>query len=335
MRKIIVLILFVYIVANLFAGRYAGDFMAIGSGVRALGIGGAFSAIADDGSAIYWNSSGIAQIRKTEATLMRAFLYEGLAYYDHLTLCHPLPNEVTIGLNWTRLTIDNVSIFKEEHLLRANIDQRAAFEEFQLTAIPDGKFKSTDDLFQFAFAKHIRQTLDLGWFLFELPIDYYIGANFKFIRRKMMDFTGDGTGFDLSFMMKTDFGRLVDVEYLGDIAWSLNFQDIGNTTITWDTESRHSDDILYNTKFGLAFYQPVKKIDSKLIFAYSKDFVYDKIDYYGFALKFKDFTEFRLGWYDNNFCTGVGVEFYNIGLDYAFLTNNLGNTNRVGLSINF
>ena len=335
MKKIFILITLIYMALNLNAGRYAGDFMAIGSGVKALGMGGAFSAVANDGSAIYWNSSGIAQIRQSEFTLMRAFLYDGLAYYDHFTVCQPLPNEVTIGLNWTRLTIEDIPFYDEKHLIGTNIDQRSAFDILQLSAIPDGKFKSTDDLVQFAFANHQRQYVDLGWNLFELPIDYYFGATFKYIRRSMLDYTGTGTGFDVSTMIKTDLGILLDYEWLGEFAASLNFQDVANTKITWDTDSRNVDEVLFNSKLGLAFFQPIKKWQSDLTFAFSKDFVYGKMDYFGFAWEYDKLAELRLGWYDSNFCAGIGVKLYNIGLDYAFLTNNLGNTNRIGLNVRF
>ena len=73
MKKYIVLIFVVLLVCQLFAGRYAGDFMVIGSGVKALSMGGAYTAVADEGTAIYWNASGIAQIRDNEAFAMRAF----------------------------------------------------------------------------------------------------------------------------------------------------------------------------------------------------------------------------------------------------------------------
>ena len=92
MKKITTFIIVLFLSASLSAGRYAGEFMAIGSGVRSSGMGKAFTAIADDGSAIYWNASGIAQIRKTEIGLMRAFLYNGLASYDNFSFCQPLPN---------------------------------------------------------------------------------------------------------------------------------------------------------------------------------------------------------------------------------------------------
>jgi hypothetical protein len=151
----------------------------------------------------------------------------------------------------------------------------------------------------------------------------------------MYNYLGEGTGFDLSTMLKTELGTLLDVNWIGDIAFSLNFTDIANTDITWNTASRHVDEVLFNTKLGLALFQPIEKFSSNLIFSYSKDYVYDRTSYLGFAWNYKDLTEFRLGSYDNNFTAGVGLFMYNIGVDYAFLTNNLGNTNRIGLSFRF
>lgn len=331
MKKLLIIGILIIISANIYAGKYAGDFMSIGSGVKALSMGGAFTAIADDGSAIYWNGSGIAQIRDREFSLMRAFLYDGLATYDHFTYCHPLPNEVTIGANLTRLSIDRIPKFDESHII-GNVDQRAAFEEMHLSADPDGHFNSTDDLFQFTFAKHIHQDADLGWFLFVLPLDYYMGMNFKYIKRDMMGSIGDGTGFDVNFMFKTNLGMLVDQEWLGDFSAGLNLQDIGGTVISWDTQSKHQDEVLFNTKLGFAFKQPIKKYKSELTIAYDKDFVYDKTNHIGLELKMKEKTNIRMGYYDGNFSAGAGLNLYKFELDYALITNNIGLTNRVGIS---
>ena len=54
-KRTLVVIVIMLTALPLVAGRYAGDFMMIGAGVRSLGMGGAFCALADDGSAIYWN----------------------------------------------------------------------------------------------------------------------------------------------------------------------------------------------------------------------------------------------------------------------------------------
>jgi len=40
--------------------KYAGEFLRIPVGARALGMGGAFIAIADDGSSFYYNPAGVA-----------------------------------------------------------------------------------------------------------------------------------------------------------------------------------------------------------------------------------------------------------------------------------
>ena len=183
-KKIILITCLILSSVSVFADRYAGDFMVIGAGVRSSGMGGAFSAIADDGSAIYWNASGIAQMRKSEIGVMRAFLYKDLATYDNFTYCQPLPNEVTIGFNWTRLSIDDIPVFLEEHLVY-NVDYRSSYHEYNLSAIPDGKISSTDDLYQFAFAKHAQYNLNLGWLFFEIPFDIYLGGNIKYIKSKI------------------------------------------------------------------------------------------------------------------------------------------------------
>lgn len=44
----------------------AAPFLTIGAGARAQGMGGAFVAVANDASALFWNVGGIAQLQKTE-----------------------------------------------------------------------------------------------------------------------------------------------------------------------------------------------------------------------------------------------------------------------------
>ncbi len=337
MKKIILILLVLSTSIGLIAGRYAGDFMVIGTGVRAAGMGGAFSAIADDGSAIYWNSAGLAQVKDTELGLMRAFLFQGLAAYDNFTFCQPLPNDVTIGINWTRLTIDDIPVFSEEHLVY-NVDYRSSHSEFNLTGEPDAEIKSTDDVIQLAFAKHVHYDLDLGWLFFDFPLDINFGGNIKYIKRKIAENTGNGTGFDFSFMTKTSLAVLFERSWLGDINVGLNFQDVGGTTITWNVENDESDrtdEVLFNTKLGTAIKQPLKFINSSIILSADTDFVYGKTHHYGLEYRYKNLLAVRTGLYDNNFSAGLSVKFYNFIVDYAFVTNTLANTNRVGLRINF
>ncbi len=320
---------------SLIAGRYAGDFMAIGAGVRSISMGGAFAAIADDGSAIYWNPAGISQIRDKEIILMRAFLYNNIASYDFLSLCLPLPNEVSIGLSWTRLTIGDIPYFSEKHLIGTNVDQRSADINRQLTGIPDGEFSSSDNLFQFAFSKHLSQLVNIGWLFFEVPMDYYFGGAIKYIKRDLYKFSATGTGFDISAMIKSDLAILTELDWLGEIRYGVNIQDIGGTKITWDTKSRWKDEIITNIKMGIAVVQPIPQINSNLAIDYDWDNMYKYRSHIGLEFQYKKNAFLRSGYSDRNYSIGAGIVYRNFNINYAFLTNVLGNTHRVGVRISF
>lgn len=47
-------------------GRAGLTFLKIGIGSRAIGMGGAFTAVANDASALYWNPAGVARLKKME-----------------------------------------------------------------------------------------------------------------------------------------------------------------------------------------------------------------------------------------------------------------------------
>ena len=69
MKKIIKNSLLIYIcllflgIDNSFAGTDAAAFLKKSVGLKAIAMGGAFTSIADDTSAIYWNPAGLAQIQ--------------------------------------------------------------------------------------------------------------------------------------------------------------------------------------------------------------------------------------------------------------------------------
>lgn len=341
MKKILISILLTISAISLFAGSYAGDFMVIGSGVRALGMSGTFAAIADDASAIYWNAAGIAQLRNTEISLMRGYLYKDLATYDNISICQPLPNKVTIGLNWTRLSIDDIPYFPESELV-GTVDQRAVFPWLNLSGEPTGEFSSSDNLIQISFAKHLHYDVNLGWLFFKIPFDFYFGGNIKYIKRKIDTTLATGTGFDFSYLAKTDLSDVFDYTWLGDFALGMNFQDIGGTTISWETTSQREDKVLANTKIAVAYTQELPRINSTWLFASDLDLVYERTLHLGTEYTYSDKASLRFGYQinniegqSNNLSAGTSIKLYDFSIDYAFITSDLGNTNRVGLMVNF
>ncbi len=61
-------------------GTSSGQFLKLGAGARAAGMGEAYSSIADDASAIYWNPAALSRISGFSATFMHAALLADISY---------------------------------------------------------------------------------------------------------------------------------------------------------------------------------------------------------------------------------------------------------------
>ena len=53
-------------------GTSTAQFLKLGAGARAVGMGNAFAAVADDATALYWNPAGLASVPGTSASFMHA-----------------------------------------------------------------------------------------------------------------------------------------------------------------------------------------------------------------------------------------------------------------------
>ncbi len=83
-------------------GGLPGYFLNLGIGTRALGMGRAFTAVADDLSALYWNPAGLKQLRNTEILLNHNELFE-LTKYDCIGLAIPTKYNWTFGLGFIQM----------------------------------------------------------------------------------------------------------------------------------------------------------------------------------------------------------------------------------------
>ncbi|MFH0948653.1 MAG: UPF0164 family protein [Elusimicrobiota bacterium] len=75
-----------------------------GWGTRPVGMGGAFTAVADDASGILFNPAGLARLKQMELDFMYAKLYTGLDAVDlglnYAAAVYPIRELGSFGLNW-------------------------------------------------------------------------------------------------------------------------------------------------------------------------------------------------------------------------------------------
>lgn len=91
-------------------------FLMIWPAARPTALGGAFAAIADDASSVYYNQGGMAFLEGTHATLMHCNwlpgLYQGM-YYEYAGLTHQLKGYGNVGANIIYLTTGETDVVNE------------------------------------------------------------------------------------------------------------------------------------------------------------------------------------------------------------------------------
>lgn len=90
------------------AGTTIAQVLEIGVGARACSMGEAFTGLADDFSAIYWNPAGIAQIKDIEFNFMHNNWFQGTRY-EFVSSILPLEEELgAVGLSGIILKVDDI-----------------------------------------------------------------------------------------------------------------------------------------------------------------------------------------------------------------------------------
>jgi hypothetical protein len=90
-------------------GTTAANFLEIGVGARAIGMGGAFTALAADPSAMFWNVGGISKIGRTSLFFNHS---EWIAdtNFDFVAGIFPVNEIVTIGVSVTALNMADMEV---------------------------------------------------------------------------------------------------------------------------------------------------------------------------------------------------------------------------------
>ncbi len=180
-------------------GAWAAEtaaFLDIGVGARALGMGGAYTALADDANALYWNPAGLAKLEKREFTASHAELFESTRH-DFLAYAHP--------------TIQGTFAGGFTYLSQGKIDGRDALGR------PTANYDASDAALSLAYARK-----------FEMV---ELGGTFKYLRSHIGSTEAQGMAAD--FGAKREFagvgpGKLVLGGALRNLGPGLKYQDQRN-----------------------------------------------------------------------------------------------------------
>ncbi|MCB4791989.1 MAG: PorV/PorQ family protein [Elusimicrobia bacterium] len=89
------------------AGTSTAQFLKLGAGARAAGMGEAFAGMADDSTSIYWNPAGLVRARTKSLSMMHAAWFEEMSY-DWLSYSMPVQDFGVFGLAAQYMSYGNI-----------------------------------------------------------------------------------------------------------------------------------------------------------------------------------------------------------------------------------
>ncbi|MBN1154873.1 PorV/PorQ family protein [candidate division KSB1 bacterium] len=180
-RVLITITLILFTTTHSFAiskvGTTAAQFLKIGAGARAIGMGSAFVAVANDVSAVYWNPAGVARLDNNEVVLLHTEWLADVSY-DFLAASINMGNMGAIGFSITSVSMDEMEV-------RTELEPEGT-----------GEFFDAGDI-----------AASLCWSR-NLTDRFSIGFNAKYIRQKIWHMSASGFAVDVGTMFTTQFNGM-------------------------------------------------------------------------------------------------------------------------------
>ncbi len=317
------------------ATKYAGEFLKIQPGARALGMGGAFTAVADDATAPYWNPAGVVYLPYREVLPQHQEKFGKLANHDYLGLVWPLGgtkgHNAALGVGLVRFAVDDIPITPRPGALRPGIDFLDYGTDNDPSTVGDGQANnawdpgerlllSPEDLY-LASSSDMAAILSYGR---QRGERWAIGGSLKFVRQSIPDtlpgehVTSFGAGLDAGLLyMPLDavtIGAVVHDVTTTYLAWSNGTRELIAPTIdvgvafTFHPADRHA--LTWATDLGWGFEN--RLYDAQLKVGGVTADVRTGLEYW-----YRNLFALRTGANGKDLAFGAGLRYKQIGVDYA------------------
>jgi hypothetical protein len=151
------------------AGRTAANFLQIGVGAQSAGMGGAYSAVTEGVSSVYWNPAGLANMSGSQISLTHFSWYQDVKL-NHGAIAVPINEKLTFAVGATHLDYGTI-------------------DGYDQTGLPTGQISSYDFAGSFSIGWAINDRLS-------------IGGTAKYINQKLADLNVTGVAGDLGALYR-------------------------------------------------------------------------------------------------------------------------------------
>lgn len=184
MKRPIFACIIIALLPQLVLAADGGAFLRIGVGARALGMGGAFVALVDDPTAIYWNPAGLVFLEAGELSSMYTNQFGLGAHFSFLAYGQPVGKHGAWAAGLINLTLGDIPL--------TGLDERGR-------PVVIGYTGTTETALLIAYAQ----------MLFRTPL----GATVKVIHQSLVGTSGWGLGLDIgsnfAFLSNVSLGMVL------------------------------------------------------------------------------------------------------------------------------
>ena len=184
------------------APKYSNEFLSLGVGAEAYGMGNAVVAQTNDVNSMYWNPAGLVGVQKwAEVSFMHSEYFAGIAKYDYFALGHSIDENSSIAIGFIRFGVDDIPNTTQL------IDNNGVINYDNVSS-----FSAGDYAFMGSYARKLKVT------------GMSIGGTAKIIYRKVGDFA-KSWGFGLDAGLKYEMNK--------HFSFGLLARDITSTFNAW------------------------------------------------------------------------------------------------------
>lgn len=279
------------------AGTTGAQFLKIGCGVRAIGMGEAYSAIADEISAFYWNPAGLNQIEGREISAMHASWLESMNY-DYVAYAQPVKRgAIGASINYLSMAkIDRMDEYRQE----------------------DGTFSPYDLAINVTYARELGPVMS--------------GVTFKFIQQELDGENATGYAVDLGLLYNL-FTKTRLALVVKNIGPEIKFIEEG-APLPLNIRLGLSYQLKQNLIFAL---DSVAPIDEDISINVGGEYIFSGIKKFPISCRigYRTATAANLDSL-SGLCGGIGFILHGINVDYAWVPyGDLGDTHRISLGMKF
>lgn len=298
-------------------GRYAGEFLDLGAGARALAMGGAATASPLPATAGYYNPASLAGLSKRSVEFMHASQFDNLFTYDYLAYATPMHNHVAGAVTVLYSRVTDIPLTKLEDPTQPLSDANRV--------IADGQ---TGD-HEWAVMASGGKTLGRGW---------DVGGTAKLLNKTVASETAIGLGFDVGVHRTVG-----DRSEIGAV-----IKDVTTSTMAWSTGRTES--ILPSLVVGGSWSSPLHAMNAELTLAADAETRFESrgeaevVDagpvsiepHIGAEYLIANTVALRGGMNGERFTAGAGLHFGSLAVHAALEDHeDLGLTHRVSVGVIF